>query len=56
MPLLLLMYNINYRPSAAATSLREEKLAKAKEWMGSRYVFHPNYSYNPKHRIYKEVK
>ena len=56
MSLLLLMYHTNYRPSAAATILREEKLAKAKAWMGSKHVFHPDYTYNPKHRIYKEVK
>jgi hypothetical protein len=51
--LLTLLKEEKYRPSAASENTIREKLEKAIEWMGSRWVFHKDYVYNPKHRIYK---
>ena len=43
-----------YRPSAAVQDALDKKLQAAKEWLGERWILHPNYKYNPKHRIYNE--
>ncbi len=51
--LLDLMREDKYKPPATATGINEQKRMAAKEWMGSRYVFHPSYVFIEKHRIYK---
>lgn len=51
--LLQVMRNDGYHPAATSEGSLEEKRKRAIEWMGSRWLYHPEYIYNPKHRIYK---
>ena len=51
--LLYLLKEESYRPPAVAEGIMEQKRQAAIEWMGTRWMCHPQYVYNPKHRIYR---
>ena len=51
--LLRLLSKEGYRPAAVSVGQHNQKLQAAKEWLGERWVLHPAYVYNERHRIYK---
>lgn len=44
----------DYKPSAVSQGILEQKLIAAKEWLGSKWVFHKEYKYVERNRIYNK--
>jgi len=51
--LLQMLKSDGYQPLAVSEGTLEAKRLKALEWLGDRWIYHPNYVYNPRHRIYR---
>jgi hypothetical protein len=51
--LLQMMRDESYKPDATTEGELEAKRQAAIAWLGARWIYHPAYVYNPKHRIYK---
>ncbi len=54
--LLQVMKADKYQPPAVVCGIMAQKLAAAKEWLGERWIGHPNYVFQEKHRIYKGLQ
>ena len=52
--LLSIMREEKYKPPASIEGTNAAKLSAAKEWMGSKWILHPDYVFTEKHRIYNE--